>query len=225
VSIIGCDIHCFVEKRMADGSWEQITDFVSDYYDPDNDYFQGDSFAHADCPLDGRNYSVFAVMADVRNGLGFAGCDTGDAIEPIAMPKGLPDDCCAEIRKESDEWDCDGHSHSHLSVAEIMAYDPDTPLNKRGIVSPSEYAVFKEKGQPESWCGMVSGPGIIIVNEDKIEQTIKNNPEARVYAKVAWTVPVKDYCSSLFVHALDQLKKRCDSHEMDDVRLVFWFDN
>ena len=36
---MGCDIHCFVEKRSKTGKWEKITGFVSDFYDPESDYF------------------------------------------------------------------------------------------------------------------------------------------------------------------------------------------
>src|SRR5215469_11787636 len=31
-----------------------------------------------------RNYDLFAILAGVRNGSGFGGCDTGDPVVPIA---------------------------------------------------------------------------------------------------------------------------------------------
>lgn len=39
-----------------------------------------------------RHYQLFAVLADVRNGVGFAGVTTGEAVAPIAAPRGLPAD-------------------------------------------------------------------------------------------------------------------------------------
>ncbi len=236
MNIIGCDIHCFVEKRQADGSWEQIFGFVSDYYDADNDYFKGESFSNAVAPIDSRSYTVFAVLADVRNGHGFAGCDTGNAVEPIAHPKGLPDDCCDAIRKDSDEWDCDGHSHSFLTVAEMEAYNADVLKTVRGIVHVSEYLKCRESGEePHAWCGMISGPGIEIVTQEAIDkisiEEVKHwcaefpDLAEKHHVKMEWTVPLKEHCGKLFTDSLDQLKARCDSPEMDDVRIVFWFDN
>lgn len=39
-----------------------------------------------------RHYQLFAVLADVRNGYGFAGVQTGEPVKPIAKPRGLPPD-------------------------------------------------------------------------------------------------------------------------------------
>lgn len=66
---MGTDIHLFVETRV-NGVWE----------------------LRSDAPrFSGRNYNEFAILAGVRNGTGFAGCDT-DGFAPIAEPRGLPDD-------------------------------------------------------------------------------------------------------------------------------------
>lgn len=40
----------------------------------------------------GRHYQLFAVLAGVRNGTGFAGIQTGEVVTPISEPRGLPDD-------------------------------------------------------------------------------------------------------------------------------------
>ncbi|HSE46936.1 MAG TPA: hypothetical protein VLA89_16575 [Gemmatimonadales bacterium] len=44
-----------------------------------------------------RNYDVFGVLADVRNGTGFAGIDTGEGFVPIDEPRGLPDDLSPQL--------------------------------------------------------------------------------------------------------------------------------
>jgi len=116
---MGCDIHSFVEVKNASGKWEKATGFKSDHYDKDSDYFSQEEFRNGDCVLDARNYNEFAILANVRNGYGFAGVDTGDALKPISMPKGLPEDVSKEVKFESDEWGCDGHSHSWLTAREI----------------------------------------------------------------------------------------------------------
>ena len=47
---------------------------------------------------------LFAILAGVRNGYGFAGCDTGDGFRPIAPPRGLPGDVSPEVAEEARRW-------------------------------------------------------------------------------------------------------------------------
>jgi hypothetical protein len=51
-------------------------------------------------PFKYRNYDVFAILANVRNGRGFAGVVTGGGFNPIAMPRGLPPDVSPEVLRE-----------------------------------------------------------------------------------------------------------------------------
>ena len=51
----------------------------------------------------GRCYSLFALLANVRN---YA------EITPISNPRGLPNDVSEIVKEMSDQWGCDGHSHS-----------------------------------------------------------------------------------------------------------------
>jgi hypothetical protein len=224
--IMGCDIHCYVEKK-EDGKWNQIDGFVSDYYRNGHDYFGKDEYTKAASPLDCRNYSIFAVLANVRNGYGFAGCDTGDAVEPIADPRGLPADVSPNIKEASDGWDCDGHSHSWVTAREIKArLDEGRSMIHRGWVGLEGYKTFLEKGSPDSWSKGVGGGGVVCVGEEEMKSFIKDGmPKGeKPYCKVQWTTSEKDYCSSLFEHTLDQLMERSDT-DGSDVRLVFWFDS
>lgn len=113
---MGCDIHCFVEKRSKTGKWEKITGFVSDFYDPESDYFNKEEYKNADSPLDERSYVEFSILAGVRNRWD---------IVPISEPKGVPSDVCSDIKREIDNWDPDGHSHSYLTAKEISDYVSD----------------------------------------------------------------------------------------------------
>ena len=58
-----------------------------------------------------RNYDVFAKMANVRNGDG--------EIDPIAEPKGLPEDCSKVTTVKAEYWEADAHPHSWLGAEEI----------------------------------------------------------------------------------------------------------
>lgn len=78
---MGCDIHLFVEVRpAAEGHrfWKKVDRCVRllDKWD----YTVTERQLRFD---EGRNYDMFAQMADVRNGTGFAGVDMGDGFIPI----------------------------------------------------------------------------------------------------------------------------------------------
>lgn len=111
---MGCDIHPYFETQNKDGVWLQFeteVDQIRDQlYDPakaeagcelsevERKQLQEKLWSH---PLDiGRNYNLFAILANVRNGRGFAGVKTGDGYEPIDMPRGLPPDVSQTITKE-----------------------------------------------------------------------------------------------------------------------------
>lgn len=89
---------------------------------------------------DNRDYDVFAILADVRNGRGFAGIKTGEGFVPISEPKDLPIDVSEEVKKESDYWGGDGHSHSYLTLKELLTYDwHGQTTKKEGMVTKISY--------------------------------------------------------------------------------------
>lgn len=221
---MGADIHCFVEKKIGN-KWKQITGFISDMYNFKSDYFSGPEFKNCETPLDLRNYGLFALLADVRNGKGFAGCDTGNRIEPISYPKGLPEDVSFEIHEKSDDYGPDGHSHSYLTAKEILEYDRNKKKIQRGLVTAEKYKDFLKTGNPYPCCGGVGGANIIHTQPEEAIKTQEENPDYTVYCQIEWEEKVNDFASVLFDHVLPQLLDRCESPEYDDVRIVFWFDN
>lgn len=69
-------------------------------------------------PFDWRSYGMFAFLAGVRN---------YSAITPLSKPRGLPADAV-----ERDDGDCGGdHSHSWLSLEELLAFDYDASMEDR----------------------------------------------------------------------------------------------
>jgi len=103
---MGTDIHMAVEVRK-DGVWQNVTPFRNGYT-PEPEYYEE------------RNYDLFAILADVRNGYGFAGVVTSSGFVPLDQPRGIPPNASDDVRK----W-CEGgdHSHSYCTVAELLAYD------------------------------------------------------------------------------------------------------
>ena len=65
---------------------------------------------HYNHPRVERNYALFHKMAGVRDG----------EDDPIAQPRGLPDDISFMTRFDAEEWSGDAHSHSWLSATETQ---------------------------------------------------------------------------------------------------------
>ena len=69
-------------------------------------------YPYSDQPYGGRCYRLFGALAGVR--------DTSiDMIVPGRWDA-LPDDVSDEVKGISDEWGMDAHSHSHLTLRELM---------------------------------------------------------------------------------------------------------
>jgi hypothetical protein len=71
-----------------------------------------------------RDYGLFGWLAGVRN---------YSAVPVLAAPRGLPDDASREVRKEAEDWDGDGHTHSWLSARELLDFDYDATFEDRRV--------------------------------------------------------------------------------------------
>jgi hypothetical protein len=222
---MGCDIHVFVEE-YKDAKWNHIEPGEYDWsLGWEENYGLPEWYYH------GRNYNLFSVLADVRNGEGFAGCDTGDRITPMADPRGLPGDVSECVKSEHAEWDCDAHSASWFTVAELLAYNWDTAIVKRGIVSLGHYKWMKESGtdRPRHWCGGISGGGISHITQEAADTMLdtvvaceNDDMRDRKYLKVEWRQSIASACGTFVTKVLPALRSLGDT---DRVRVVFWFDN
>lgn len=64
----------------------------------------------------------------------------------------------------------DGHSHSWLTVAEILAYDWTQTTQLQGWVSPDEWAVHRDsKDGPNGWSGMIGGGSVKHLTSEEFE--------------------------------------------------------
>lgn len=114
---MGCDIHIICEVKK-EGKWIRNTKSVfpnSSYYSykkwreqdikegkPHEEITKIPDWAKEEFqidPDDGRNYDWFSILADVRNGYGFAGVETGEGFKVISEPRGIPDDASIETLK------------------------------------------------------------------------------------------------------------------------------
>lgn len=255
---MGCDIHDYMETRENEGSpWCKVGKiFPNPYYRegeenrvyPDEESGPYESNPEKiEHPFDVRNYNLFAVLADVRNGRGTAGCEIGSYITPIAMPKGLPDDVSSEIKKFSNYWGVDGHSHSWLMIRELAEYDWDQPHYTTGVLTLQQYEQMLQGVEPQMWSGGISGPGIVTISELDYQAFLasgelpriterrlftgdhelfpggKPGPDIKIYVQARWdSGGVRGAIGDSSMRVIAQL---CDAYDWDNTRLVFWFDN
>lgn len=215
---MGCDIHMWAEVKKkyrnpeVKPQWEAVGRvFKNTYFSKkevptmfEDGYCFGEPLT--DSPYAGRNYSLFSILANVRNGYGFAGVDTGDGFKPICKPKGVPKDASDFYKREVKEMDGDGHSHSYFNLDELKKYDWHGQITtRRGLVDPKEYKHWlKNRGRPRSWCGGAT-------NKD--------------YKSITWKETYYETVKDFVDKTIPRLEKLRKYPDVLDVRIVFFFDN
>lgn len=133
---MGCDIHFYVEKwsdeKTTNGPsdikdvrdsnlstilklkrehrWISADTWIEEYDDwtnYDNAFYRG------------RNYALFAKLADVRN---------DGSIEPLDDPRGVPENASYAYRHAVNQMGRDGHSHSYFTLDELLNSGVDWTL-------------------------------------------------------------------------------------------------
>lgn len=171
---MGCDIHCAWEYKRPDqmeglpGKWVSLDEWGDPWGDDEGIQSPKDEI------VSWRNYGMFAVMANVRNGYGFAGVDTGDELQPIAMPRGCPADADYRIIQWVKDWAPDGHSHSYLTLKDILDYDQTRTVKARGVVGMKTYHNWcrwrRDEGKgPSGHSGGVWGPNVRTLTPDEAD--------------------------------------------------------
>lgn len=205
--------------------------------------------------FDGRNYDLFAILADVRNGYGFAGVPTGEGFKPIAKPRGVPKDASSGYKHEVEQWDGDGHSHTYHTLKHLQDYDWDGQRTiKRGVVSLAEYKQWKDKCakagkmvNPDSWCSAISGPGLTFIKTDQADALLASGTvsftekvvgegkhqrliitcEKEYYVEIRWEIPYRDTVSpDWFDRTMKKMEQLASKcGGPNNVRVVCFFDN
>lgn len=207
---MGTDIHGIMQKRVND-QWEDI---------------------HFNFGED-RHYQLFAVLAGVRNGYGFAGCLTGEAVVPIAEPRGLPEDFTRDYdvhpvanpvvllpwqREEEgpfEKW-MGTHSFSWLTGQEMLdGYEKLPVVTKYGVLSRQEYEQWDKVSEPESYSGGVCGPDKVLVNSaEEADRT-----PGWTYIRCTWQQGLKEELAYFF----EEVRNLVQEH--GEIRYVFGFDS
>lgn len=178
-----------------------------------------------------RHYLLFSVLADVRNGVGFAGVPTYKPVVPISEPRGLPDDLERDedgldttrfgygFTEDEDDWRFGDHSFSHLSSDEILDYfKEDKTTTSVGIISKTEYLDWDRTSAPDGWCGGISGKDIKV-----FDTTVHGHPETLEddisHVKILWETNVTTSIN-YFKEMIEELVG-----EHGPLRMVFGFDS
>lgn len=198
---MGTDIHFFAQAKQG-GEWVD----VACEYEED------------------RHYLLFAILSGVRNGFGFAGVKTHSPVVPIAPKRGLPEDFIVndEMHKMPDDWHdkwldegekekwVGDHSHTWMNAEEVI--DHKWPVIARtGLVDIDHYNEING-GEPEGWCGGVSGPNVKVVDESE-------DKTGATHVRMTWAEDTALSCK-YFIDEIKRLKE-----EFGEVRLVMGFDS
>ena len=245
---MGTDIHAAIEyRKYTNDPWQTVK--VPNRW-AGEDWGDGPE-PEMTSKLDiGRSYDLFAILANVRNGSGFAGVPTSTGFECISSERGLPPDISDEGRAA-----CDGeHSATYVNMSELLAFDWTQTVTKIGVVNAVEYEEWKrlEKWHkaPKSYCGGISGPGIKFVTPEEMQRIIDKEHEEteriygspehmntlshtidrikenhhRIHTRITWEMTYAECVSSFWKEIFPMMLKKY-AHEQNYVRLVMNFDS
>ncbi len=218
---MGCDIHLFVEKRnLVSGKWESVPE-----------------------PPVSRNYSLFAILADVRNHFGFAGVDLGDPYNVIAPPRGLPADVSRLVRREFKSWGLNAHTPSWFTLEELLNFDWTQLVECRRRLSFEQFFKWAEsgyEGEPRTSlighdsddCITMEEAEIMVVELRLTSGEYVENEAAFLEEHkgavilVKWQESYNRSASDFWSESIPVLLHIAgDVKHASDVRIVFWFDN
>jgi hypothetical protein len=213
---MGCDIHT-VAQIKKEKYWKTVKDNIGG---------------------EDRSYNAFAVLANVRNGYGFAGTPTGDEWVPISEPRGFPEDFQVEdeyhefknvLGSYSRKWMGD-HSHSWVTLEELqqkLRSYAGKAYTTYGVVSRETWDRIQsgEIDFPDEWSGDVLGANIIKTTSEEIKKG--KAPPNFTHVRMSWKLPAQyklGYIQKL-VDELWQIKWEYELEKPSEVRLVFGFDS
>lgn len=223
---MGCDIHTFAEVKI-NGKWKPNPDkiFPNPDYDPKGEYDWNKAEFYAR-PDDNRSYDWFAILADVRNGRGFAGVATGDGFEVIAEPRGIPSDASKEWKKICDDWSGDMHSISYLTIEDFDNFNWNKSSKKQGVITLDQYKTLRgTNNTPQDWCYSVWGKNTATITPQKADNMIDNNVTSSgdVYVTYSWTVNYKEWFENKIKNVVEPLRELTKKY--GEARILFGFDN
>lgn len=200
---MGCDIHMYCERKLDNGKW-----ICADHFKMNGDDEYESKWSVI--PIySNRNYALFEVLAGVR---AYYGND------PIDTPRGLPNNVCKRIKKASDRWGSDGHSHSWLAASELFEYKKAHPYTEySGFISSAQSEALDNGILPEYWCQDTTDK-TAVHRTWKEEGCVLDTLIEKVKERMAEEFYIWDFLAE------EEKEEKYQKHA-DDFRIVFWFDN
>ncbi len=230
---MGCDIHIAIQVRDGDRwteiPWQRVWRFLPPVA----------GFPVAPDGFTDRNYDLFGILANVRNGTGFAGIKTGEGWAAIAPNRGLPSGFDPETVAPDPMWPDEGprymgdHSWTWIDLVELKAIPWDSiASSRRGVLEWTEWRRWRKEGgvNPRSWSGDVSGPGVIILEEYQAICMDERGVEAakipglghRHFVRCSWGVTARQATNDWPGKVLPWLEELAANRSL---RLVLGFDS
>lgn len=223
---MGCDIHITIQRQDDDCSWREVR--YQSVWQYDGAPKALDAIPIAPDSFLSRNYDTFAILADVRNGVGFAGIKMGEGWPSIAPDRGFPPDFDAENTLPSDQDDepkyMGDHSFTWVGLDELKAFDWDGTLSwLYGCVPADEYERLSAVNErPHGYCGGISGPGIRVYEPDAYKAAKATSTLcARPYVRMGWPMSARE-ATRWPDEVIPWLESLADGHPL---RLVLGFDS
>lgn len=230
---MGCDIHAAIEY-LNDGKWTAL-ELPNKYFGKYGDEEKMTTRVDID-----RDYDLFAILGNVRNGTAFAGCKTGDGFDPMSDNRGTPDDASeGAIKALSNE-----HSPTWVTLAEILAYDWRRTSRHQGYADAKSFEEWDRMKEwnlaPPSYCGDVSGGRTEKITNAEMRifvgEIIQQYPghrdvatkvlaESGKYTLVEWTETYSEAGKQIWTAILPHMLALGTQYGHANVRLVMDFDS
>lgn len=235
---MGTDIHLGVE-RFTGASWVPVEDVLPTREEYDTAFAEPYNQERVDefyrTNPTGRDYDTFALLAGVRNGVGFAGKKRCDAVEPAFEGRGIPDDTSFEV--EGSHWLGGDHSHTFCSYKEAVSVNWSRETRMFGFVPLDHWAEWKANCSPcpISWCGGVSQDCISeelaqvrVANGDVPKRHDPDNPFGAYlgeYVESSWVMrPTADSPFRLWLLS-GKMQALANKHGQENIRICISFDS
>lgn len=188
---MGCDIHIVIQRQEAD-DWKEIAYQPTPYESIGQKAVDG--FPMAPDLFTNRNYNLFGILADVRNGHGFAGITTGEGWPSLAPGRGWPEGFDAERVAPHPQYPKEGprgmgeHSFTWISLDELKVFDWDgVSTTNYGVIPAEEYEKLGRGVKPHAWSGGITGPGIEVYDRPTyLERKRIHRLAPRPYVRTSW---------------------------------------
>ena len=226
---MGTDITAYAERRQPDGSWVLVNGLR-----PNTSYFLGGAERYSEeendpwpplIPVEAfdmvRNYELFAILANVRNGIRTAG---GVHFECISLPRGLPEDLSLELRKFTNLLEDGNHSHTWMLLEEILTFSwKEKSVLREAMVDSRVAHLFgyeQNSSSKQKWQSPDQPRAGFPFREWPEEIRISYATYLRDGVTVQWLETYEEIAGDFF-ELLEPLSALGDPA---DTRLVFWFD-